>query len=123
MCLYGSKMFAPEESECYGSEETLSVTIILPHQGHGTRVTGLWGAWGFRVLQVSLELSFDARKLEYTYPARCHPNVLLLIYGNDASDPFSGANLFLSCSCREYADPPALPFWSFVSSGACLLDM
>lgn len=48
MCLYGSKMLALEESECYGSEETLSVTIILPLQGHGTRVTGLWGAWGFR---------------------------------------------------------------------------
>ena len=48
MCLYGSKMFAREKSEHYGSEETLSITIILPHQDRGTGAMVLGGPWSLR---------------------------------------------------------------------------
>lgn len=65
---------------------------------------------------VSLELRgtlgfyfYDARTLEPTYPARCHINVVPLMYVNEASDRLSGGKIWSCCSCREHTEPPALP--------------
>ena len=88
-----AEMAGWEESEQYSSKETLSIasTLLLgirAQERQGCPVKGLefWGyLWSFYFC--------DARKSEPTYPARCHINVVPLMYVNETSDLLSGGKI------------------------------
>ena len=109
MCLYGSKMLLWERKRSPSPPCFLFRIMAQEWQAQEGQ-----GCEGLKVLEVSLEFLFlwcDARKLGYTYPAKCHTNVLLPIYGKVAPDPLLGKNLFLKLFMYKVCWATSTAFW------------
>lgn len=81
-----------EESE-QGSSKTLPIVGILSLGIQGRRSNRAVGAWSFRNLPNWAFISMTQEHWNLLIPARCHINVVPLMYVNEASDRLSGGKI------------------------------